>query len=317
MKLSIIIPAYNVENNISTCIESLFIQGIEDFEVIIINDCSTDNTAAEIERLMQKYSDIIYINKPTNSGLSDTRNVGMERARGEYIMFLDSDDYLEPMSLKMLFQQIKKHGSADVIYFKYIVQKNEVSEVKRGYVSDSNRLYLSVEFLKNEMNKRHFPVPACFALYRRAFLKEYNITFKTGILHEDELWSPTVLVNAKTVLTTDVLVYHYMIRENSITQKKDRTKNGLDILIVCKDLLELSKNIENDKIRRLMLNHIAMLYMKGCCIGNLFRKPYNKKIDRTLPLRCSYFFVDKLKSIIFAISFKTYFFLDRIVGKKI
>ena len=93
MFLSIIVPAYNVERYIDKCVDSLEEQNIDDYEIIIINDCSTDNTINVIKRRAK--CNIRIINKEINTGLSDTRNIGIESANGEYIMFVDSDDYIE------------------------------------------------------------------------------------------------------------------------------------------------------------------------------------------------------------------------------
>ena len=138
-----------------------------------------------------------------------------------------------------------------------------------------------------------------------------------GLLHEDELWTPTVLLMATRVGTMGLYFYHYQIRKNSITQRKDKTKNGLDIIAICKMLSISASRIKDSELRRLMNNHIAMVYMKGMCKGRLYRGEYRNNINRFFPLENSCFVKDKIKSIIFALNLKIYYYLDSKLGHNI
>ena len=315
MFLSVIVPAYNVEQYIDKCIESLLNQDIDDYEIIIVNDASNDNTVDKVKNWIDDR--IIFVNKEKNSGLSSTRNEGMKIAKGKYIAFVDSDDYLEINSFSKLKKQIEAFKDIDAIYMGYYLHREKQTKLCYDFYSEKNRKFEAFSFLEFELRHRRFPVPACFAIYRRDFLESNSIFFQTGILHEDELWSPIILLSAKIVATTDICIYHYIIRSGSITQKKNRTQNGIDKLYICEQLLVMTKDIQDEKLKKLMNNHIAMLYMKAMCEGKLYRKEYNQKIDRTFPIKNVCFLKDIVKAILFTISLRIYYVLDRIMGQKL
>lgn len=315
MFFSIIVPAYNVENYIDRCIKSLINQDINDYEIIIVNDGSTDSTEEKI--LKWDNTKITFINKKSNTGLSDSRNLGLKNARGEYILFVDSDDYLEYNSLSNLKSYIEEVYPTDVVYMGYVKEKAGVASNQYDFHSKFNKCYSSHEFMKFELQHRGIPIPACFAVYRRGFLIEQDISFEVGLLHEDELWAPTVMLYAKSIATTNLSLYHYILRDDSITQKKDKVQNGLDLLHICQQLMDLSINIQDNELQKLMKNHIAMVYMKAMCIGKLYRKEYKVQINHLLPLRNVCFPKDMIKGFIFAISLRGYYLLDYWMGHKI
>ena len=314
MFLSIIVPAFNVENYIKKCIESIQNQDIDDCEIIIVNDCSTDKTMEIIQNLQS--DNVVIINKTKNTGLSDTRNIGMAAAKGEYIMFVDSDDFLSNNVLKEIKSFVIKN-KPDIVYLNYLInRKNNIIKV-RNFCCEGNTIYEGSEFLKKQLTKRILPIPACFAVYKRNFINENNIRFKIGILHEDELWTPTCIMKAKKIGTLDLFFYNYVIRENSITQKKDKTKNGLDLLSISIALDNMTENINDNSLKTLLKNHVAMIYMKAVSRGKLFRKEFKKQVDRKFPLKRAYYLKDKLKAFIFFISPHLYCCIDRKFGNNI
>lgn len=315
MLISIIVPAYNVEKYIEKCLDSLLNQTFDDYQIIVVNDGSTDRTD---EIIQQKYLDkVVYIDKKTNSGLSDTRNVGMKFATGEYIIFVDGDDYVNNSCIQKIRSIIKSHRDVDVVYVGHIEERNGEQKQFKGFQSVCNQVWRADVFLKSELGQRSFPVPACFAVYRRQFLIENNLRFTTGIYHEDELWSAEVALKAQQVLTADICYYHYVIRAGSITQKKDLTQNGLDIIFICNQMISMLSEIEDLVLKKLFANHIAMLYMKGMCRGKLYRKQYRSKFNRCIPIKYAYFTKDKLKAILFLISPYIYYIIDLKCGKKL
>ena len=314
MFLSIIVPAYNVENYLKKCIDSLLIQNIDDYEIIILNDCSTDATLEVAKSFNDKK--IRVIDKKTNTGLSDTRNIGIEYASGEYIMFVDSDDSISENCLREIadFISIEK---TDIVYLKYNLVKNGYSKKIEHFSSDSNKVYEASEFLKRELANRILPIAACFAVYKKSFLVENGLKFQVGYLHEDELWTPMCLLKAKRVGTLDCYYYNYIIRENSITQKKNKTKNGIDLLRIAKTLDGEADEITDSWLKKLFKNHVAMIYMKAVSRGNLCKTEYNKEINRLFPIRREYFFKDKLKSFFFLCNPYVYSKIDKRYGNNI
>lgn len=315
MFLSIIVPAYNVDKYINKCLDSLLDQTYDDYEIVVINDGSSDRTN---EIIKNDYTGkVTYINKENNTGLSDTRNFGMRYANGEYIIFVDGDDYVESNCVEKIKEEINKNPQIDVLYTGHYKEKNGNCVKYRGFASESNKIWKADDFLISELGKRKFPVPACFAVYRKDFLVDNNLKFTTGIFHEDELWSAEVALKAKYVLTSDICYYHYVIRQGSITQKRDLTQNGLDVIFICNNMIEMLKKIENPLVKSLFANHIAMLYMKGMCRGKLYRREYRNKFDRKIPIKYSYFLKDKLKAVLFAVSPYLYARIDSRYGTKL
>lgn len=315
MFLSIIVPAYNVETYITKCLNSLLNQTTDDYEIVVINDGSTDKTGEIIE---QKYKDkVTYVKKEKNSGLSDTRNLGMQLATGEYIIFVDGDDYVESNCVEKIKEQIKRNPEIDVIYTGHYKEKNGECVEYKGFESESDKMWKAEEFLISELGKRKFPVPACFAVYKKIFLIENNLKFTTGIYHEDELWSAEVVLKAKNVMTSDIRYYHYVLRAGSITQKKDLTQNGLDVIFICNKMINMLDEIKNPLLKKLFANHIAMLYMKGMSRGRLYRKQYRNKFDKQIPIKYAYFFKDKLKAVLFVVSPYLYYIIDSKYGTKL
>ena len=138
MLISIIVPAYNVEKYIEKCLDSLLNQTFDDYQIIVVNDGSTDRTD---EIIQQKYLDkVVYIDKKTNSGLSDTRNVGMKFATGEYIIFVDGDDYVNNSCIQKIRSIIKSHRDVDVVYVGHIEERNGEQKQFKGFQSVCNQV---------------------------------------------------------------------------------------------------------------------------------------------------------------------------------
>jgi len=227
MLFSIIVPIFNVEQYLEQCISSLITQDISNYEIILIDDCSTDKSGIIAQEWSKKDSKISYYRKKVNSGLSDTRNYGIKVAKSDYILFIDSDDYIDKNVLGSLKSIIIKNNRPDIVYLGYYLEKQGKYEKKYNYFCDKNVLMNSRQFMKKELQQRNLPIAACFAVYRRQYIIDHTLLFKTGIYHEDELWSPQILYNSNLVYISDMIFYHYVIRQGSITTSKDKTKNGI------------------------------------------------------------------------------------------
>lgn len=313
MFFSIIVPVYNVEKYLDKCIDSLIQQDFEDYEIFLINDGSTDSSVKIAEKYVNN-NKVQLINKEKNSGLSDTRNIGLKKANGDYIIFVDSDDYVDHEYLKRVYKIIIDQSYPDIVYTGFVEERDKNNITIYGYKSEKNVCYKNNDFLINELRHRTLYAPVCFGIYKRKLLIANNLFFKSGICHEDELWTPQVVYHANSVYTTDLSPYHYIRREGSITKIKDKTKNGIDLLRSCNELTIFSNKIKNKELMRLMNNHIAMLYMKAMCRGKLYRKEYRKLIDRTFPIKNTVFMYDQIKAILFLASLRIYYTFDHIFG---
>ncbi len=306
MKLSIIVPVYNVKDYLDKCLESLINISYIDYEVILINDGSTDCSDNICESYQSKFPHIIRYFSKKNSGLSDTRNMGIKYSKGDYVCFVDSDDYIDSAKLIKLWKIIEQK-KPDITYFGFYCESKNYQIIKYPFKSNKNMFFDSLNFMKNELNCRNLPVAACFGIYKKELITDNNLYFKSGILHEDERWTPEMLLKSHTIYTSDIVIYHYVQRENSITHKKDRTKNAIDLISTCNYLDSL--DITDFQLKRLFRNRQAMVYMRATVIGKLFKK--KNAISRSYPLMHSYKIFDIIKSIIYLFSPRFYCFIAR------
>ena len=223
LKLSIIIPVYNVEKYLAKCLDSVLVGNAFAGQVICVNDGSTDGSAVILEQYAKKYPNVEIITQ-TNAGLSAARNAGIKAAKGEYVCFLDSDDYWEPNVLSGLMTQIER-DKLDVLRFKY-QNVNERYDVYQPYKRDqrldndySEKPTDGVSFMNSRMNTQCYAV---MFILRRELLD--GCLFTPGIYFEDTDWTPRMLCKAKRVASSDAVVYNYLMRTGSITNAVDRTK---------------------------------------------------------------------------------------------
>ena len=223
MKLSVIVPIYNVAPYLRKCINSLLMQDIHDYEIILVNDGSTDKCGEIAQQYADTYTNVKLISQK-NMGLSVARNVGIKQAQGDYILFVDSDDYLQPNTLGTLLEQAER-DDLDVLRFRYQNVK-ESGEAFAPYKDMTNYNDYSqlptdgVTFLNERMSTQ------CYAWQ---FVVKAEIVrqelFTPGIYFEDTDWTPRMLLRANRVASTDLVVYNYLWREGSITlSQKDIAK---------------------------------------------------------------------------------------------
>ena len=205
MKYSIIVPVYNIEKYISDAIKScLQQQCIGEYEVIVVNDGSTDGSASVIESFLHD-SRIVYINK-TNGGLSSARNAGLSVAKGDYILFLDGDDWLSDDALFVLDRNV---DDADVTVFPMMYAYPSGDQKMSDYSAVYGTLD-SATFLSVSMRNRIFNIiPAQNKLYKRDFLLKNNISFVDGILHEDNPFFFDVVLSVSKIVTINKPIYYY------------------------------------------------------------------------------------------------------------
>ena len=215
MQFSLIIPVYNVEQYLKACLNTVVTQSYSDFEVICINDGSTDGSGLVLDEYAAKYSNISIINQ-VNKGLSATRNAGIRAAKGDYIFFLDSDDWIEPDTLKILAE---KQNGEDLLCFngRRYFEDGTTETPDTGMVEDRLTGWEYYNKYALVSRKFHF-VCTVLRLYRREYLLKNNLFFEEGIYHEDNLFTPLACYYAKSVKVIPDILYVYRIREGSITQ---------------------------------------------------------------------------------------------------
>ena len=231
MKLSIIVPIYNVAPYLRKCVDSLITQDISDYEIILVDDGSTDNSGAIADELVDAFRlsplasrlEMRVIHQ-SNSGLSEARNTGTREAKGQYILFVDSDDYLQPNTLGTLLEQAER-DNLDVLRFRYqnVKENGEAFAPYRDMTNYNDYSAVPTDgltFLNERMGNQCYVVQ--FLVKTEIVRQEL---FTPGIYFEDTDWTPRMLLRAKRVASTDMVVYNYLWREGSITlSQKDVAK---------------------------------------------------------------------------------------------
>jgi glycosyltransferase involved in cell wall biosynthesis len=269
---TIIVPIYNVEHYIEKCINSIIYQTYKSIEIVLVDDGSPDSCPSICDAYANIDSRIKVIHK-NNGGLSDARNAGLRFATGEYIIFLDSDDYLEKNACEELLPFVNK--KIDIIHIDAYIEysntfKKKGKDLKYSYgikkISDVDRVFRGEEYLEYGLSKHCLPMNSWLYIYRREFLINHGLWFKFGILHEDEHFTPRALLSAKTIMNPGFQLYHYLIRDGSITQSQDLRKNCNDLYDTCCELVTIYNDIEqnlNTKMCDLLVTKYLSLYYMG------------------------------------------------------
>lgn len=224
--ISIIIPVYNIETYIETCIRSIISQSYRDLEIIIINDGSTDNSLNIIQQYAKIDSRIKIISKK-NEGLSAARNAGIENSIGEYIMFVDGDDELEDNAIEKLFKSLK-HYSSDISVGSISVIYESHSDLK-----NSDEIYYSIKYKGkykiDDQTINNIHCSACAKLFRRDIINKQNLRFPTGLLYEDAYWHWAYLSSCNTISFISDPVYKYYRHIKSIMSSTFEYEAGYSI----------------------------------------------------------------------------------------
>lgn len=235
--ISVIIPVYNVENYIKKCINSVLIQTYRNLEIILVDDGSKDKSGTMCDDFEKKDSRIKVIHK-TNGGLSDARNFGIEKASGKYIMFIDSDDFIDKKMIEILFNNIKKTESDISICGVRIIKEGKKYINKKEYTNDV-KILTQNEVYENLYNDKALEtVVAWNKLYKRKIFDV--IRYPKGKIHEDAFIIHYLINNAKKIVYTSDKLYYYIRRKDSITGKKFNIKR-LDELEALEDRVEFFK----------------------------------------------------------------------------
>ena len=212
-KVSIIVPAYNVENYIEKCLNSLINQTLEDIEIIVVNDGSTDKTKDKILEFYSQYPGKIKYLEKENGGLSSARNFGMPHAKGEYIAFLDSDDYVEPTMYEEMYNEAKRE-KFDMVECDFIWEYPNKKKFDHGVLVHNKKDLI----VKNR-------VVAWNKIIKRNIIEKAKIEFPSGLRYEDVEFFYKLVPYLEKVSIVHKCFIHYVQRENSIVNTQNsRTK---------------------------------------------------------------------------------------------
>lgn len=242
-QLSIIIPIYNVEKYISSCLTSIFKQGLNDsdFEVILVNDGTKDQSMVKIADIINQHNNITIINQE-NQGLSVARNNGMAIAKGEYILMIDSDDLLIENCLTPLLK-IALLSKPDIVITDYHqVEDNQIEEYLKKAPKQDEKDFKFIEATGNELIYECMYPYYWRHLYKRAFLEANHITFIPGIVSQDVAFTNECFIRAKKCIRTEWYMIIYRCRNTSVTFSTYNTKKAKDLCVSIARIWELTKD---------------------------------------------------------------------------
>lgn len=286
MMVSFVVPVYNVEKYLRQCVESILCQTYSDLEIILVDDGSTDNSPLLCDQMAEEYNRIKVIHKP-NGGLSDARNAGVAIAKGEYIVFVDSDDFwLSKEGLQQLMKEAKTHGECDFIGFNCSYYYPSTGNYFKWtpYTEALEYPLNGSEALKLLNTSGTIPMSACLKLISRRFLVENKLFFKIGQIGEDTPWFINVLDKCNKCMFVNLYIYSY--RQNvsgSITNSRgERSFNSL--LDIVQEELHLIDNRSfsseaKDALRSFLAYEVSIL------MASINKLPESKRWNARKDLR--------------------------------
>lgn len=291
IKVSIIIPIYNVEEYLEECLTSALKQTLKDIEIICVNDGTPDHSMDIVEKYAKADERIVIVEKE-NGGLSSARNAGLEVAKGEYVYFLDSDDYILENTLEVLYQEASKE-CLDNIYFdaESFFESEDLKEEMAVYVdyyvrkADYSKVVNGLELLRKMDENNEFRPSACLQMPKREFLKKHQIEFCCGIIHEDNLFSLECLLEAQRVKHIPKQFYMRRVRAESIMTATKEFKSSFGYYMCLEGMLERLKGKAYSKeLEEAILNRLCNIQSNA--LGKIMEIPEEEleEFMGTLPL---------------------------------
>ncbi len=277
--ISIIVPIYNVEKYLNRCIDSLINQTKKEIEIILINDGSTDTS----EKIIKSYKDdrIKYF-KNKNQGIGKTRNFGIDKAKGKYILFVDSDDYIDIKTCELLFEKAENENLDLLVYDFYRefdnkeLKEEKINEFKTSSLKENPKLLLDINL--SPWNK----------LYKSEIIKKNSIKFIENLKYEDAPFVANMIKNSKRIGKLNKSLYYYVIHNNSETTVRDeRVFDIIKIIDIIrnslKDVREVKEELDTLTIYMLMNYNIQQRVQKDWSVGNKFIDESFDYLNKNIP----------------------------------
>ena len=276
-KLSIIVPVYGVEKYIDKCLNSLVKQSLKEIEIIVVNDGTKDNSQKIIDKYVKKYPDKIKSYIKENGGQGSARNYGLKKATGEYIGYVDSDDFVEKDMYKKLYNKAKENNYDIVVCGNYNVSEDYQNKNIDAFINNYNTDLENIFFGKMAVWNK---------IYKRDILIKNKLEFKEKVWYEDLAFTLKAIMNSNTFAFIDEPLYDYLIREGS-TMNNSNVQRNLEILDAFDDILSYIKHNKKeeyfDKVEFLAIDHIyisaIVRVLKAEADDKVKRETINKLID--------------------------------------
>lgn len=289
IKVSVIVPIYNVEEYIEQCLLSVMKQSLREIQIICVNDGTQDHSMEIVYKLAAGDDRIVIVEKE-NGGLSTARNVGIDRAEGEYIYFLDSDDWIQPQMLEELYEKASSN-SLDIVYFGASTVYENAAVKRRfkrrfeGYYhrkAEYTTVLSGTEMLQALERNSEYRMSACMQLLRREFLRDNNIRFLEGILHEDNLFSLQSILLAERTMTVNQDYYVRRVRNESIMTSNKSIRSSWGFFICIESMLSFLEEKQYDKKTMQCINRMLAVIQRDAVYQ--VRNISNEEIEKELPV---------------------------------
>ena len=276
-KLSIIVPVYGLEKFIDKCLNSLVKQSLKEIEIIVVNDGTKDNSQKIIDKYVKKYPDKIKSYIKENGGQGSARNYGLEKANGEYIGYVDSDDFVEKDMYKKLYNKAKENNYDIVVCGNYNVSEDYQNKNIDTFINNYNTDLENIFFGKMAVWNK---------IYKRDILIKNKLEFKEKVWYEDLAFTLKAIMNSNSFAFIDEPLYDYLIREGS-TMNNSNVQRNLEILDAFNDILSYIQHNKKEeyfsKIEFLAIDHIyisaIVRVLKAEADDKVKRETINKLID--------------------------------------
>lgn len=277
-KVSVIIPVYNTELYVHATVKSIQQQTLKELEIIIINDGSTDDSL-KIIRDIAITDERIKIYNQKNQGLSVTRNIGLRHAIGKYIYFMDSDDLLENDALELCYKKCELEQLDFVFFDAECFSEDSTLSIGQFHYKRTqtlpNKICTGIEMMNIQLNQYQFKSSVCLNFINRVFLLEHHLEFFPGILHEDQLFTSQLYLQATRVNSIQRSFFYRRVRANSIMTRRFNWQNIHGYLTVTNELLKKINLFTPDSAATI---HCFLAQMLNAAIWQAYVLPFRQRI---------------------------------------
>ncbi len=264
MKYDLIIPIYNIEQELGRCLDSILLQTYRNFRAILVDDGSTDGSSLAAQAYANRDPRFEYFRKK-HGGLSDARNFGITKAACEYLLFIDGDDFIEADTLETIDSEITRMP-VDVLEFNGWFEENgkKSKRINNCYI-DAGTVKNGKDFILDNLMSGYLVAPVWLKAVRSSLILRQNHFFANGMLHEDELWTPKLYFLADTAKYIDKCLYHYVQREGSIMHLADKAVNAVHAKQIFYQLEAYYKSLPITRQERNILTSYLSRQMVDAC----------------------------------------------------
>lgn len=300
MKISIIVPVYNVEKELDRCMTSLLAQTYADIEIILIDDGSTDSSSEKCDYYAANNEIVQVVHKP-NEGQSKARNIGIDKAQGDYCLFVDSDDFIDTDTCSRFVTILRNVGDnqLDIIVGEYLCIENGKTTHYMHSILNEKTVYTGEDYLKFSIPYNLLGCMPCLYLCRIEFLRSKNLYFLEGYFHEDMEWVIKCFLSKPKVGYLKGTFYNYIIRQGSTTRAFNYSKHTKDILKIYQIWKSTFEGLDDIVLQKLLNGFLVKCYITSCAKYKISKREENRIYSDFL-IKNSFAGKEKLKAIVFS-----------------